>query len=120
MIILFIFLLFINSLIPIIMLGFGALWKKYPPQTINWAYGYRTKMSMKNEETWKIAHSHHAKVLYRGGIILLIVSLATMILFKDSYEKVIIWLAYSQLAILLVSIIPTEVALRKRFGVKKQ
>lgn len=101
------------------MLGFGALWKKYPPKTINWAYGYRTKMSMKNEETWKFAHSYHANIWFWGGIILLVVTLIITFLFKESYEKASIWLICIQVAILLLSLIPTEVALRKRFGIKK-
>lgn len=115
----FIVLLLFISLTPLIMIGVGALWKKHPPKKINWAYGYRTKMSMKNEETWKFAHSYHANIWFWGGIFLLVVSLIIMMLLRESYLKVSIWIIYTQLAILLLSGIPTEVALRKRFGVKK-
>lgn len=52
----FVFLLVMNSLIPVTMIIFGILWKSHPPKSINWAYGYRTSMSMKNNETWKFAH----------------------------------------------------------------
>jgi len=100
------------------MFGFGAFWMKHPPKIINWVYGYRTKMSMKNEETWEFAHSYHARVWFWGGIILLVVSLIIMVLLRESYVKVSIWIIYTQVAILLLSLIPTEVALRKRFGVK--
>ncbi|MBW4828287.1 MAG: SdpI family protein [Clostridiaceae bacterium] len=111
----YIFLIIMNSLIPITMLGFGALWKKYPPQSINWVYGYRTKMSMKSKETWGFAHAYHAKVWFYSGIILLTVSLIVMLLFRKNYEKIFTWIIYIQLAVMMLSIIPTEIALRKRF-----
>ena len=34
------------------MIGFGLLFQKRPPKNINNLYGYRTRMSMKNEKTW--------------------------------------------------------------------
>lgn len=111
----FIFLIIMNSLIPIMMIAFGALWKKHPPISANWVYGYRTSMSMKNEETWKFAHFYHSKVWFWCGIVLFIVSLIIMLLFRSNYEKISTWVIYIQLAIMILSIIPTEIALRKRF-----
>lgn len=37
-------------------IGTGALMYKYPPKQVNNVLGYRTNMSMKNEETWKFAN----------------------------------------------------------------
>ena len=111
----YIFLIIMHSLIPITMLGFGTLWKKYPPRSINWIYGYRTKMSMKNKETWKFAHIYHAKVWFYNGIILLIISLIVILLFRKNYKKISRWIIYIQLAVMMLSIIPTEIALRKKF-----
>ncbi len=37
-------------------IGTGALIYKYPPKQVNNVLGYRTNMSMKNEETWKFAN----------------------------------------------------------------
>lgn len=105
-------------IVPMLMLGTGVLWKKHPPQKINWVYGYRTRMSMKNEDTWKFAHSFHAKIWVWVGAILFVVSLILMIVFRESYEKATAWIMFTQLALLILSIIPTEIALRKKFGIK--
>lgn len=29
--------------VPVLMIVFGVLWKKHPPKSINWIYGYRTR-----------------------------------------------------------------------------
>lgn len=102
-------------LIPITIMGFGLLWKKHPPQSINWIYGYRTRMSMKNEETWKFAHLYHGQVWFWGGTILFVISLIIMILFRENHEKISVWIIFIQLAIMILSVIPTEIALRRRF-----
>lgn len=43
-------------LTPIIMVFFCRKFKNNPPNKINWIYGYRTKMSTKNKDTWIFAH----------------------------------------------------------------
>ena len=75
-------LLITNSLIPTIMIIFGLLWKNNPPRSINWVYGYRTPMSMKNLETWKFAHSHNAKIWRWSGLIWFVISAGLMIIFS--------------------------------------
>ncbi len=57
-----------NLLTPAIMLGAGKLFLKKAPKDINWIFGYRTTMSMKNEDMKMklgiaIALSHNAKLL---------------------------------------------------------
>ena len=111
----FIFLMIINSMVSVIMLGFGILWKNHPPKNINWIYGYRTSMSMKNNETWKFAHMHNAKVWRWSGATWLMISMIFMVLFKDDYEIVSTWINLGGVIIILLSLIPTEIALRKRF-----
>lgn len=111
----FIFLLFINSLIPLMMLIFGFLWESSPPGKINWVYGYRSSMSMKNDETWEFAHKHNAKIWRRIGSIWLVVSILVMLIFNNNYEKVSEWISIIGLALIFLSLIPTEIALRKRF-----
>ena len=111
----FLFILIMNSIIPIMMITFGFLWKNNPPCSINWVYGYRTSMSMKNSETWKFAHMHNAKIWRWSGTIWLIVSIIPMLLFEDHYENISIWINYIGLAIIILSLIPTEVALRRKF-----
>ena len=63
----FIFYLILLLIFPVTMIGFGVLWKKSPPKTINMAFGYRTTRSMKNKETWDFAHKYMANTwLYIG------------------------------------------------------
>ena len=46
-----VFMLMSDLLVPLVMIGFGALFMFRPPRTINSLYGYRTRLSMKNEDT---------------------------------------------------------------------
>lgn len=111
----FIFLVLMNSLVPVMMIIFGVLWRKNPPKSVNWVYGYRTSMSMKNKETWKFAHMHNAKVWRWVGAIWLAISIILMFFFKDDYENVSLWINLIGLGIMILSLIPTEIALRKNF-----
>lgn len=111
----FIFLLIMNSLISMFMIFFGGLWKNHPPAGINWVYGYRSSMSMKNKETWDFAHKHNAKVWRWVGRIWLIISTIIMLLFKKNYEITFIWITRIGIGVLILSMIPTEIALRKKF-----
>lgn len=45
------FMLIMNLLIPFSMIGFGFYFQKHPPKEINELFGYRTPLSMKNEDT---------------------------------------------------------------------
>ena len=47
--------LLFTLMIPAVMIGFGRSFFKRPPRDINATFGYRTTMSMKNQETWKLA-----------------------------------------------------------------
>jgi uncharacterized membrane protein len=40
----------------------------YPPKKINYLYGYRTKQSMRNNETWSFANKYAAKLLINFSI----------------------------------------------------
>ena len=50
-----IFMLIMDLLIPFTMIGFGKMFLKKAPDQINYVFGYRTSMSMKNQDTWVIA-----------------------------------------------------------------
>ena len=52
-----VFMLFMDLLIPFTMIGFGKLFMTKLPQDINTVFGYRTTMSMKNKDTWAFAHN---------------------------------------------------------------
>lgn len=114
-----IFMLVMNLLVPLTMIGFGKLFLKCTPGKINALYGYRTSMSMKNEETWVFAHLYAGKLWYRWGRILLPVTVLAMLpVFGKDTDTVGTWggiLCLIECIPLIGVIPPTERALRKNF-----
>lgn len=108
-------LLFVNMIIPVMMIVVAILFWKYVPNKINYFFGFRTSLSMKNKETWTFAHRHISRVWLIIGIILLVVSVTMSLLF---YENIIanLCILCGQLVILVVSIFPTIIALNKNFN----
>lgn len=108
-----------NILIPTIMLVAGYMMWKHCPKEINWVYGYRTSRSMKNMDTWRFAHEFCGRLWWRLGWILLIPSIVVLIPFIYSSEEVIGTVGFVVMIIqciaLIVSIFPTEIALKKNF-----
>ena len=82
---LWIFMLILVLLIPLSVIGFGHYFSRNAPKEINMAFGYRTRMSMKNKETWEFAHHHCGKIWTIVGWILLLVSCITMLFALDIY-----------------------------------
>ena len=113
-------LLIFDLLIPIMMLGFGRIMYKHTPKDINYIFGYRTTRSMKNEDTWKFAHEYCGRLWCRIGLIMLIATVIVHIPFynssKDTIGIVATIVMTVQVVVLMLSIIPTEIALKKTFN----
>jgi uncharacterized membrane protein len=114
-----IFMTVMNLLLPFTMIVIGHIFMKKPPKEINHLVGYRTTMSMKNKDTWEFAHQHCGKNWKIAGIWMLVPSALVMLFFlgKDiqtvgEFGSVVIGV---QTVILMGSLIPTEIALRKNF-----
>ncbi|MGC6175962.1 SdpI family protein [Lacrimispora sp. 38-1] len=108
-----------NLLLPFIMIVIGYIFSKRPPKEINHLAGYRTSMSMKNKDTWVFAHHHCGKIWRTVGYWMLVPSILVMlfVIGKDTetvgiFSSVVIGV---QTVILIASVIPTEIALRKNF-----
>ena len=99
------------------MIGFGLLFQKRPPKNINNLYGYRTRMSMKNEKTWVFAHQYAGRIWFYSGIAGLCFSDITLFCFRHSscFETVSAILMIAQLILLIGVIWPTVRALRRTF-----
>ena len=114
-----IFMLVMVLLMPLVMLLTGRAFSKKAPKTINSLYGYRTAMSMKNQDTWQFAHRYFGRLWYRCGLVLTPVTVAVMCLALGKGEDTVSWLGSAlcvvQLVVLLASIAPTERALRRTF-----
>lgn len=108
-----------NLLVPLLMVVFGRIMYKHAPKSINGVYGYRTSMSMKNEDTWKFAHDYCGRLWYKIGLIMLIPSVLVQLPFVKSSTDTIgimtVVLETVQICVMIASIFPTEKALRKTF-----
>lgn len=108
-----------NLLIPVLMIIIGKMMYMHTPKTINGVYGYRTSMSMKNEDTWKFAHDYCGRLWYKIGLIMLIPSVLIQLPFVKSSTDTIgimtVVLETVQICVMIASIFPTEKALRKTF-----
>ncbi len=109
----------VSLLIPISMILMGAWLYKHPPKKINGLYGYRTKRSMKNQDTWIYAQRFSGRLYFRLGLGLLPLSAAAMLFSKgqdvDTISRHATILSVVQLVLLLLPIFFTERSLRKTF-----
>lgn len=106
-----------NLLIPVILIIVGRMMWKHCPKKINTVYGYRTKRSMKNMDTWRFAHNYCGRLWWKIGWFSLFPSVVVQIPFFESSEDVIGIvggiICMIQVVILIASIFPTEAALKK-------
>ena len=114
-----IYMLIIDLLLPLTMIGFGKCFLKTAPKNINTVFGYRTSMSMKNKDTWIFAHKYCGKIWFISGLIMLPLSVIVMMFVFGGLENVVgtvgAVLCGIQFIPILISIILTEKALNKTF-----
>ncbi len=121
------FIIFCLSLLtPLIMLYCGRIFKEKAPREVNKKYGYRTDMSMKNEDTWHFAQKYIGAIWIKTGIVLftctIIILALTFNININSLGYVVVILISLQLICMLCTVVPVEVALRNTFddnGVRK-
>ena len=115
----FILMMLVTLIMPLMMVGFGLLFMKNPPKSINSLYGYRTRRSTKNQETWDFAHYYFGKLWYKYGLISIPVSLFPFCLVIGKSDDVITMTTLIvmglQSILLVVTIILTERALKTHF-----
>lgn len=120
------FILICDLLIPFTMMLAGQMMWKHMPKNINGVIGYRTSRSMKNMDTWKFANAYCGKLWYKTGKILFLPTIILHIPFYGRSETVLgifcTILCTIQVITLIISISPTEKALKKNFteeGIRK-
>ncbi len=100
-------------------IGGWSMWK-HCPKKINGLCGYRSSRSRLNQDTWRFAHENCGKRWWKIGWIMLILSILVQIPFYGADDDTIgmlgMILCIVECTILLVSIIPTERALKKNFN----
>ena len=122
----YIYMLLTSLLIPVIMLVFGWIFRRQAPKKINVWYGYRSARSMKNEDTWVFAHQHIGRTWMLVGAVMLLISVIPMIAVygkdDDTVSVVSLVLLFVQMLPMIMSLIPTERALKRTFdenGIRK-
>ena len=106
-------------LLPLVMVICGMSYVKRGPKRISKMQGYRTKMSMKNRETWDFAHKYLGDLWFKLGTpMLAISSVAALIIFRGSDRAIMIACTVFILLDILLMVIPvyfTEKALKANF-----
>ncbi len=107
-------LLWMHVFVGPLFLVIAVLFKSFPPGSINFLYGYRTKRSMKTDATWQAANKLSTSLMLSVG---LATCLAQLIFFYTgmSYE-IQIGCSSAVLVVLLLATIPAvEIYLKKNF-----
>ena len=115
-----------NMLYSLLMIIAGRfMWKHYPAK-INSVAGYRSSRSMMNKDTWQFVNENCGKRWWKIGWIMLLPTILVQIPVYGKSQEAIGWMglaiAIVECTILLVSILPTERALKQSFtdeGVRK-
>lgn len=106
-------------LLPVVMVICGMSYTKRGPKRITRVQGYRTKMSMKNRETWDFAHKYLGDLWFKLGTPLLaITSVMSLIVFRQSDDTIMFWCCVFivvQLVLMLLPVYFTEKALKENF-----
>lgn len=113
------FLTICNLLLPALMIVFGKVFLKKPPDTINEIYGYRTSRSKQNQETWKFAHLYCGKLWWKSGWIMLPSAVIGMLPAIGNNDNVMGALSavivIIELLVMFMTIFCVEKALSERF-----
>ena len=114
------FWLICDLFIPLVMIVVGRMTWKHCPKNINSLIGYRTTRSMKNMDTWKFAHEYCGKLWWKLGWLIMILTALMYIPLYQGNDNMIgiagVVLITIQCTVLIISIYPTEKALKKHFN----
>lgn len=109
-----------NLLIPVVVIVTGRIMWKHYPKNINGLVGYRTTLSMKNMDTWKFANEYCGRLWYKMGLFMfafsILVSILLLRMSDSTYSMIFLVFSLFQCVVLIVSLIPVEIALKKMFN----
>lgn len=105
----------VDLLIPIMMIVVGYLFKKNPPTTVNWIYGYRTKRSMASKEAWIFAQRYFGELWFKIGLGLAVVIIFDKLLIPIAPENLSLINVVINLIGLMVPIPLVEKAMKNKF-----
>lgn len=111
-----------SLLLPLAFIGLGQRFTKNPPKTIDPMCGYRTVMSMKNQDTWEFAQAYYGRTCYKIGWVALAVALLAQVWLMrwpaGSIEggiRQVTFILLEAAAAVIANYVPVERALKKEF-----
>ncbi len=114
-----IYMLGMEMLIPLIMIIFGLVFSYKAPKKINWLYGYRTRRSTMNMDTWLYAHRYIGKLWLIIGLAMLVITTVVMLMVGRNDQDMISLvggvITALQMIPLIGSLFMTESELKKTF-----
>ncbi|MBQ3973944.1 MAG: SdpI family protein [Lachnospiraceae bacterium] len=114
--------LIMTMLIPLIMVVCGWLFMHGIPKDRNSLFGYRTAMSVKNDDTWRFAHEYCGRLWLIIGLVLFAVTTVFMVLSMNMDPERVAFISGILMMIyvvpLLATVAATESAMKKTFDTR--
>ena len=105
-------------IIPVLIIGIGIAWYKYPPREIDQYSGYRTKRAMKSEEAWVFAQKYWGKLSMLLDIPLFLTVIVFYMINKSvaqSSDMIFLMFLGIQLLLVILPVPFVEYALKNKF-----
>ena len=106
-------------LLPLVMVLCGMSYVKRGPKRISRVQGYRSRMSMKNRDTWDFAHKYLGDLWFKlGAPLLAVTSVVSLLVFREEDGAMMTWccvILVIQLILMVTPIYFTEKALKANF-----
>lgn len=106
--------------IPVTSIITGYIMMKRPPKEINNVVGYRTRRSKSSKEAWDFANVFCGRNTLIFGIVSLIAAIVLYLVLanEDNGLKLsLLIMAIQCVLMVIVMAVPTELALKKKFGI---
>jgi uncharacterized membrane protein len=101
-------------LLDALILGLALIFRLARPKEINVVYGFRTKLSMKNEHTWRVANTYWTNLNLVGSVFVLMFQ-GVLALLGKPLEGLIAGTCVAWVIMLIASLILTQRVLTKTF-----
>ena len=80
---------FMAIVVPLVIVLVGLYYAKCPPEKIYTDFGYKTPLTLKNEDIWAFAHQCCGKTWIKLGLIMMPLSIAIMVIPRFISENAI-------------------------------
>lgn len=101
-------------ILDILILGLAIIFRVARPKEINSLYGFRTKKSMLNQDTWRVANVYWTNLNLVGSVFVLLFQGALLLLQKP-WEGIIAGTCVAWVVMLIASMIMTNRVLSSHF-----